>query len=404
MFAFKRRAMLGNPGNSKGEKIALLVPSMRCGGLERVSLDLAREFCRLGHAPHLVLSRPEGELLPEALETCPVYPLHSTTRGSLALALARHLRQQRPQAILVPNTLVVEALIARRLSGHTCRVVAAQHSLHESWRHRRHRWRRAAYLLAYHLMLPHACAHIAVSQGVALNMAQLSALSPDAITIINNPVTERPPPSPASVVRAESLWPGPPGSRILTVARLAPVKNHELLLRAMARMNDLEAHLMIVGTGELEAPLRRIAADLGIGRRVVFAGYQPEPTAFYDSADLFVLPSDSEGFGNVIVEALARGLPVVATDCPGGPREILEGGRWGRLVPMRDEAALARAMRETLLEVPDRQALRGRAALFDLKTAAHQYLALLQGRVWTPWVIPVKPDDLAVLQPKRLNA
>ena len=138
-----------------------------------------------------------------------------------------------------------------------------------------------------------------------------------------------------------------------------------------------DARLVLLGQGQNEAMLRALADELGIADRVIFAGFHPDPSPFYATADLFVLSSDYEGFGNVIVEALSFGLPVVSTDCPSGPAEILGNGRWGRLVPVGDAAALAGAMREALASPVDREALKRRAADFSPEIAARKYLDLL---------------------------
>lgn len=134
---------------------------------------------------------------------------------------------------------------------------------------------------------------------------------------------------------------------------------------------------MLLGQGENEAMLRGEAAALGIADRVIFAGFHADPSPFYATADLFALSSDYEGFGNVIVEALSFGLPVVSTNCPSGPDEILGGGRWGRLTPVGDADALARAMDEALNGPHDREALKRRAADFAPEIAARKYLDLL---------------------------
>ena len=102
-----------------------------------------------------------------------------------------------------------------------------------------------------------------------------------------------------------------------------------------------------------------------------------DPTPFYQTADIFVLSSDYEGFGNVIVEALACGTPVVSTDCPAGPREILNDGEFGTLVPVGDEAALAEGIMSTLRQKPDAEKLRGRARDFSPRKTALKYLELL---------------------------
>jgi glycosyltransferase involved in cell wall biosynthesis len=134
---------------------------------------------------------------------------------------------------------------------------------------------------------------------------------------------------------------------------------------------------MLVGTGQGEAGLRAIAGDLGIAGRVIFAGFHPDPTPFYWTADLFVLSSDYEGFGNVIVEALACGTPVVSTDCPSGPAEILEHGKYGSLVPVGDPDALAKAMEAALTAQCDAAILKQRASDFAPAIAAKRYLELL---------------------------
>ena len=123
--------------------------------------------------------------------------------------------------------------------------------------------------------------------------------------------------------------------------------------------------------------LSLMADQLGIADRVIFAGFDADPTPFYITADLFVLSSDNEGFGNVIVEALACGTPVVSTDCPSGPAEILKNGQFGTLVPVNDVSALAKAMNASLSAHHNVEALKRRAADFNPKHAAERYLEIL---------------------------
>ncbi|SHL76545.1 Glycosyl transferases group 1 [Paracoccus solventivorans] len=208
-------------------------------------------------------------------------------------------------------------------------------------------------------------------------MASLSFMTPSRMTTIHNPVRVLPSPAADALDQADALWGVPPGRRILTVGNLKEVKNHPLLLRSFAQIGDAQARLMILGQGGNEGKLRALAEELGIIGRVIFAGFHADPAPFYASADLFVLSSDYEGFGNVIVEALSFGLPVVSTDCPSGPAEILDGGRFGRLVPVGDAAALARAMAAALAEPADQVLLKRRAADFSPEIAARSYLSAL---------------------------
>lgn len=136
---------------------------------------------------------------------------------------------------------------------------------------------------------------------------------------------------------------------------------------------------MIVEEGEDERrqELQQLARQLGIESKVVLAGFQPNPTPFYMTADLFVLSSNYEGFANVIVEALACGLPVVSTNCPSGPAEILEERRWGYLVPVGNAEALAAAIDRALVTSHDPEALRRHARDFSPEIAARRHLELL---------------------------
>jgi glycosyltransferase involved in cell wall biosynthesis len=166
---------------------------------------------------------------------------------------------------------------------------------------------------------------------------------------------------------------------IITVGRLAYQKDHHTLLRAFALARSrLDARLVLVGQGPLRDELTALARELGISDRVIFAGWQQNPFAWMANADLFVLSSRFEGFGNVVIEAMACGLPVVSTDCPSGPGEILAGGDAGILVPVGDAQALADAMCAVLGDSKLRAQLadksRRRAPEFDISVIGRQYL------------------------------
>lgn len=205
-------------------------------------------------------------------------------------------------------------------------------------------------------------------------MAKLGNVPRDHVTVIHNPAATG-----RFVSLQASKRPIPPdaGPMIVTVGTLKPVKRHDLLIRAFAKLDFPGARLCIVGEGQERSRLELLASELGVSARVLMPGFQPDPSTWYAHADLFVLSSDHEGFGNVIVEALEQGTPVVSTDCPVGPREILQGGRFGTLVPVGDVDALAAAMKEALCASHDRAALMRRAADFSLEKASTAYLDLL---------------------------
>ena len=158
-------------------------------------------------------------------------------------------------------------------------------------------------------------------------------------------------------------------------------KDFPTLLIAFSRLvKHRHARLIVLGKGPLLPELLALARKLGIPGHVDFPGFVENPYAYLARARLFVLSSRHEGIGNVLVEAMACGCPVVSTDCPFGPSEILEGGRWGELVPVGDPVALAEAMIRTMDAPPKRETLRNRASFFSLGRAVGRYEKLLFGR------------------------
>ena len=359
-------------------KISLLLPDLGGGGAERVMLDLAREFSRFGQDVEFVLMRAEGEFLPTAqLEFSVVDLVVQKTRG-VPTPLARYLRKHKPDAVVANMwPLTSAAVIARAMSRHKCRLLLVEHinltQQYSSW------GKLHAILMAASMAATYRFADVvaAVSEGAAKDTASWARLPNDQVKVLHNPIPQRQSPSPKETANAERLWDCTPGQRILTVGSLKEQKNHPLLLRAFADLQYPEARLMLLGQGAKEATLRAMAAELGIADRVIFAGFHPDPTPFYKTANLFVLSSDYEGLPTVLIEALGCGTPVVSSDCPSGPAEILENGKYGRLVPVRDPQALADAMQAALAKPHDPDLLKTRAADFAPAIAAKRYLELL---------------------------
>jgi len=341
-------------------------------------IDLAREFAHLGQNVEFVLMQATGDFLPEAQRHFAVQDLATSRTRRVAGRFARYLRDRKPDAVIANMwPLTSAAVIGKTLSRQSCRLLLVEHNTltqqYASW------GRLHALFMSTSMSATYRFANriAAVSEGSALDTARLARLPSDRVTVLHNPIPQRPMPSPEASAMADTLWACPPGQRVLTVGSLKDQKNHHLLLRALAAWSRPDVRLMLLGKGENEARLRALASDLGIADRVIFAGFHADPSPFYATADLFVLSSDYEGFGNVIVEALSFGVPVASTDCPSGPSEILQGGRFGRLVPVGDAQALARAMEVALAAPADREALIRRAADFAPEIAARKYLDLL---------------------------
>ena len=361
-------------------RLALYLPSLRGGGAERVMVTLANSFAVRGLAIDLVLAKAEGAYLVEVAPSVRVVDLSACGVLASLPVLAGYLRREQPRAMLsAMNHANVIALLARRLAGVTTRLVVSEHAnfsqsmtVEPSRRGRLMPWfMRGAY--------PWADGVVAVSAGVADDLARAIALPRESIKVIYNPVVGE---QTLCLANAplDHPWfaPGEPPV-VLGVGRLTAQKDFDVLIRAFASVRKMRpARLMILGEGELRPELEALVRQLGIGADVALPGFQANPLAYMRRAALFVLSSRFEGLPTVLVEAMACGTPLVSTDCPSGPAEILEGGKWGRLAPVGDAQALAEAMLATLAETrhPD---VAHRARDFGVDRAVDGYLRALHG-------------------------
>ena len=345
-------------------RIAFYLHDLSGGGVERMRLGLIGALRAAGCEVSLLLHAaggPLADLLP------PDLPRHcfATPRTSADIRpLAAYLRAARPDVLVASlDHNNIAALLARALCPGPTRVVVCQHNA-LSAEAASMGWKYRAVPLAYRLLAPLAARFVAVSEGVAEDLAAAAGLRRERISVIHNPVLEA-----DFAARAAAPAPHPwfrePLPVIVTAGRLVAQKDHATLLHALAHLRRrLPARLIILGEGPLHEALRRHAAALGLGPHVDLPGFVANPLPFFREAAAFALASRHEGFGNVLVEALGCGTPVVATDCPHGPAEILRRGAFGRLVAPGDAAALADALFQTLQAPPHPAMLRARARDF----------------------------------------
>lgn len=359
-------------------KIAIFLPDLRGGGAERVSIDLADAFREQHHEVEFVLLSAGGELLDEARSRHSVVDLSAGRARSALKPLGSYLTNSRPTALIASMwPLTAIAPIAARMVRSHCGIVTVEHNAlstqYASWGRLHHLALRLSLFVGTRLTDVAA----GVSRGVAEDLARLALQRSSKVSVLYNPIPFRAASSETALCAARQTWPVAEGKRVLTVGSLKQQKNHRLLLEAFSRLHCKDVSLVILGQGALEPELRTMAQGLGIAERVEFAGFHRDPSPFYGSADLFVLSSDHEGLPTVLIEALAAGLPVVSTDCPSGPSEILQGGALGRLVPVGDAAALAAAMDAALAAPGDPAPRRARAADFAPDKIAARYLETL---------------------------
>lgn len=360
--------------------IAFYLPSLRGGGAERVTVTLASGFVARGHAVDIVLAQAEGAYLSDLHPDVRVVDLRARRVLSSLPGLVRYLRRARPQAIMSSmwhaNIIVI---LGRWLSGSKARLVVREASTPSINMATLPAWQRGAYrrLIGSHYRM--ADCIIAPSSGVAMDLHQYIGLAPEKIAVVPNPVihpglfekAQLPPSHPWFVEDALPV--------ILSVGRLGAEKDFPTLVRAFARVQArYPARLMILGEGSERPLLENLARELGIAETVAFPGFVDNPWSYMSRAAVYVLTSRFEGLPGALIEAMAMGCPVVATDCPSGPREILADGKYGQLVPVGDVEALSLAILDTLKK-PRQPYPEAAFAPFRLERVLDTYEQLLMG-------------------------
>jgi glycosyltransferase involved in cell wall biosynthesis len=356
--------------------IAFYLPSLRGGGAERVMVTVANGVAARGHRVDLVLAKAEGPYLAEVSANVRVIDLKSHRVLASLPRLIAYLRRERPQSMLSALSHAnIVAIVARVLSNVKCRLVVSEHSAPSRALVGPGMPSVMAGLIR--ATYPRADTVVCVSEGMKQEMRNLLPGPEHNLVAIYNPLD-------LDRIRRMAQqpvthdWPtGINGPIIVAAGRLTKAKDYPNLLRAFALLSATHpARLMILGQGELHQPLKALAQDLGIANRVAFMGFQENPFAWMRAADLYVMSSQWEGLPGTLMEAMACGARIVSTDCRTGPDEILEAGKWGRLVPVNDPEALAGAM-IMALDDPNAPDVSARAEAFRADRIITRYEAQL---------------------------
>ena len=364
----------------RSERLALLTSHMEDGGAQRAMLKLAGGLAERGYPVDLVLTQARGAFLAEVSPAVRVVDLGAPRVAASVPALVRYLRHERPVAMLSALDYVnIVALWSRRLAGGQTRLVVSERN-HLSTAHR-HRTRRRDKLMPGLLQrfYPWADAIVAVSKSVADDLTATTGLSRDRIEVIYNPVVT---PEVVRMVQEplDHPWfrPGQPPV-VVAVGGLRRQKDYTTMVEAFAQLRRRRpARLLILGEGPERVEIEALVARCGVEPDVQMPGFVANPYAYMARGAVFVLSSRWEGLPGVLIEALFCGVPTVSTDCPGGSREILADGRYGRLVPVGDPNALARALESALsgeLARPPRESWRP----FEMDTVVDRYTEVLLG-------------------------
>lgn len=361
-----------NNKTNQSPTIAFFTSSMGDGGAQRTVANLVRGFAELGYSVDLVLIDPNGPYLDTLPKEVNVVDFNVDRAITTIPSLAIYLSRNDPDIFFSTiEYLNVVALISYQLSASEATTiirtasVRSAHDIHTPKQQIQYRLAKRLY--------PRADQLIALSNYVKDDMQSHYQLRDRTIEVIYNPV---------NISEIQSLAQQKPDHEvfysdsevIVNVGRFNEEKDILTTVRAFAQVvPERDVELLLLGKGPQKEKLTELATDLDIKERVHMPGFVDNPFRYVHSSDVFVLSSRWEGFGNVLVEAMACGTPVVATNCPGGPSEILDEGTYGNLVPVGDEKALASAIERTLDDPLDESTLIDRALDFDYEDITDQY-------------------------------
>ncbi len=373
-------------GQEDVKKLIFIIPTLGGGGAERVFLHILKNLDRSKFSPSVVLFEKTGDLLPELpveikvkilKEHDETYRMYGTVFIKLALRFSRFIKQERPDVIVsfmwYTNFVTLIAKMVSRISSKV--IVSERYGFAVSFEGRIAEFLRRMIIRFFY---PMADSIIVNSAAMGQQLKDTFHVQANKIATIYNPVD-------ISKIRSLSEeevdhpWFDQPLPIIISIGRVTRQKGFDQLIKAVKTLHDegTACRLVILGKGPEDGNLKKLYSALGISDRVLFLGFQQNPYRYLARATIFVLSSFYEGFPNVLLEAIALGIPSVATQCPTGPDEIITDGMDGLLVPPGDHVALAEAIRKLLQDNSMRwqfsEAGKRRAQDFEVKDIVRQY-------------------------------
>jgi glycosyltransferase involved in cell wall biosynthesis len=388
-------------------RIALLMQNLG-GGLEKVVLNsLVGLVKNKDVALDLVVDCTEGleiNNIPAGVRIIDLKtPIDARFHSSLKLIfpLVRYLRQEKPDLLFSHLIFVnVVAAIAKMLAGVPLHLTLIEHNLlfQNSGKQDEPQSQLLPFLMRW--LYPIADRVVAVSRGMADALETWLRMPQGTIQVIYNPVIDERLFENARVALDHPWFEADRPPVFLAAGRLVAAKDFPCLIQAFAQVrNQRAARLIVLGEGNRRAKLEKMVRELDLEADVALPGFVKNPYAYMSRARVFVLSSRWEGLPTVLIEAIACGSQIVSTDCPHGPREILAEGKYGRLVPVGDIAALAQAMLSALDDPIDAEVLKQRAQDFSIDRAVAQYLQLSELRSQNQQSSP-RSGDIGDTQPQ----
>lgn len=312
-------------------------------GVDTVIRNLLPEFAKLGLRVDVITIKNHGPYLGSLPENCRNIKLDAKHIETSLPGLIRYLREERPKAILSDKDRVNRvSLLARSLSGVSCRVAVRLGTTVSVNLKNKGFFQAAFQRSSIRLLYKLANSVIVPSQGVADDLSGIMRVPAEKLSVLPNPIINQNLYRAAEQPLCEQWLQLSEAPLIVAVGSLTARKDYQTLIEAFSKLrSEMPARLALIGDGPCRDELENQAIKLGVRDEILFAGYQENPYPWIARADVFAHTSRWEGLGIVLVEALALGTPVVSTNCPSGPAEILGNGRYGHLVPIGDTESLA---------------------------------------------------------------
>lgn len=366
--------------NNKDMKLMIVTPNFNGGGAQRIAVNLANYYSSIGVDVSLLVFNSNGPYKNQVAKEVKLIDIQAPRVRHGFFKVRKAIKEQAPTHILSVirdgNILLGLALLFNRESILIYREANTLDELK-----RKNFFKRFISLIKMKLGYLRADLIIANSKDTRLDLFANKIKKPDRIVVISNPVL----PLNFTFLKSQAVayeWVDSKYKIILNIGRFHKQKNQLILIEAFREVVDKvpEARLLLIGEGELECELKNKIKELSLNNSAQILPFQQNPWPFYQAASVFALTSEWEGFGNVIVEALACGTPVVSTDCPGGPRFILDDGRYGLLVKPNDKEQLANALIDVLKQttVFKETDLIGRAMEFSVQKIGGDYMEAIK--------------------------
>jgi glycosyltransferase involved in cell wall biosynthesis len=358
-------------------KIAFFIPSLEGGGAEKVMVNLANAFSKDNIDIDLILGNAKGPYLNRLSNKLNVVDLKAKKMIYCLPKLIAYLNRNKPYTLLATlESASVIAIIAKKLSIAKTKIwIRVPNTLSKDNLNADNIKDKYLYPFLMKSLYKYAYGIIAISKGVAKDVSEFLSIPSSKIKVIYNPAFT----NEILQLSKENIeylpWDIDRISLVIGVGRLTKQKNFSMLLKAFSIIRQtIDARLIILGDGEERNNLKLLGEKLNISNDIYFPGFVNNPYAYMRKSSVFVLTSDWEGFGNVIVEALGVGLPVISTDCESGPREILDNGRYGDLVRVGDYLDLANKMKKRILEKNlQTELIKKRASEFSIENIKCKY-------------------------------